>query len=356
MPNIFPCAPLLSTLMFLPLTIQLLPAQNTDSLASQKSIFDLLPENQIAEVIIETDYKLLEANRKKDIYQPGHIQIIVRKNKVLDIDMKIKSRGRFRRMKCDFPPLKLKFKKSDLQERGLNEMNELKLVTHCLNDRAQSRELVVREYLMYKLYEILSNYHFKVRLVKVRYEGREKKLSQIKHYSILLEDGEDLAKRYQAVKYELMGVSPDSLHRFQEITTSMFQYLISNTDYSYTMLRNVELVKLPNGRIVCIPYDFDFSCVVNAPYAKPNTSLGQESICQRVYLGFPGTPAEVEPVLRFFEKKKEELIDYVHTFKTLPVSSREEIINYLQSFYDEIQDRDHILQVVQNSKGILNER
>lgn len=334
------------------LPIQVLQGQPSDTLAAQKSIFDLLPEDQIAEVIITTDYKQLEANRKTDEYQPGHIQFKVKKNIVLDMDMKIKCRGKFRRMKCDFPPLKLKFKKKDLREQGLSEVNELKLVTHCLNDRAKSRELVIREYLIYKLYSIISNYSFRVHLVKVRYAGQKKRLARIKHYSILLEDGEDLADRYNAEKFETMGVSPDSLHRFQEIATSLFQYMISNVDYSYTMCRNVELIRLPDGPIVCVPYDFDFSCIVKAPYARPNGQLGQKSICDRVYMGFPRPFEEVDPVLRYYEKKQGELIDYVHTFRLLPEESRKEIIDYINSFYQEIKDRDHIMQVIENSKGI----
>ena len=340
----------LATMLFSGLAIN---AQSADSLASQRSIFDLLPEDEVAEVIITTDYKQLEANRKTDDYQPGHIQFKFKKELLLDMDMKIKCRGKFRRMKCDFPPLKLKFKKKDLRKKGLSEVNELKLVTHCLNDRAKSRELVIREYLIYKLYSIVSNYSFRVRLVKVRYAGQKKRLSKIKHYSILIEDGEDLANRYQAERFEDMGVNPDSLHRFQEICTSLFQYMISNSDYSYTMCRNTELIRLPDGRIVCIPYDFDFSCIVKAPYARANSHLGQRSICDRVYLGFPRPAEEVEPVLRYYEKKQDELLNYVNDFNLLPQSSRHEIMSYLKSFFDEIQDREHIMEVIQNSKGVM---
>ena len=334
--------------------ISMLPAfsQVADSLASQISIFDLLPEDQVAEVVITTDMKELEANRKTDQYQPGHIQFLLDKKIVLDMDMKIKCRGKFRRMKCDFPPLKLKFKKKDLQKKGLSELNELKLVTHCLDDRVQSQEMVIREYLIYKLYSIVSNYSFRVRLVKVRYEGQKRGLARIKHYSILVEDGEDLAARFGAERYEDMGVSPDSLDRFQELVTSLFQYMISNADYSYTMCRNTELLRLPDGKILCIPYDFDFSCIVKAPYARANAGLGQQSICDRVYLGFPRPMEEVEPVLQHFEKKKEDLFNFVDEFKFLPRNSREEIMAYLNSFFEEIKDREHIMQVIANSKSI----
>lgn len=328
-------------------------AQSTDSISTPKSIFDLLPEDQIANVIIHTDHNLLEANRTTDEYQPGHIQFSVKKEQVLDMDMKIKCRGKFRRMKCDFPPLKLKFKKKDLAKQGLSDVNELKLVTHCLNDRTKSRELVIREYLVYKLFAIISNYSFQVRLVNVRYSGQKKKLARIKHYSILVEDGEDLANRFNAELFNSMGVHPDSLHRFQEIASSLFQYMISNTDYSYSMCRNTELIKLSDGRIVCVPYDFDFSCVVNAPYARPNGFLDQKSVCQRVYMGYTRPLEEVEPVLRYYEKKKDDLIDYIHTFGLLPRDSREEIITYLNSFFEEIKDRNHMMDVITNSKGIM---
>ena len=65
-------------------------------------------------------------------------------------------RGKFRRMRCQFPPLRVQFKKDTLRALGLADHNDLKLVTHCMDDPDSSRENILREYLCYRLYNILT--------------------------------------------------------------------------------------------------------------------------------------------------------------------------------------------------------
>ncbi|MCB9349767.1 MAG: hypothetical protein H6573_19980 [Lewinellaceae bacterium] len=49
----------------------------------------------------------------------------------LDISL----RGKFRRMHCkDMPPLRLDFSKKDLEEAGLAQFDDLKLVNYCMGD------------------------------------------------------------------------------------------------------------------------------------------------------------------------------------------------------------------------------
>lgn len=343
---------LLICVHFFLIPVLLYSLQSGDTLNTKPSILDLLPTDNVAELNISTDFALLEANRKTDNYQPGNLSIKLKKENILDIPMQIKCRGKFRRMRCDFPPLKLKFKKSGLKERNLAKSNELKLTTHCLDDRALSRNNIIREYLAYRLFALLSPYSFEVRLVRVQYKGGPRKMSKIKHYGILIEDEEDMAKRYDAKRLEQMGVSPESMHRFQQGLVSLYQYMISNADYSFSLNRNIQMIQLRDSSIVCIPYDFDFSRIVNASYAKANPQLGQKRLADRIYLGFPCSLEEILPILKYYELKKEEIISFVEDFKLLDKASRVDIVDYLKTFFEEIKDLERMAKIVSNPKGI----
>jgi hypothetical protein len=242
-------------------------------------------------------------------------------------------------MKCDFPPLKLKFKKDDLAAGGLNKFNELKLVTHCLDEKLRSRELILREYLAYRLYNLLTPNSFRVQLVKVKYVNTGRKSKNIKQLGILIEDSADLADRMDGKVLKQMGTPVDSLHRNQEMLVSLFQCMISNADWNYQMCRNVELIKMKDdGRVMLVPYDFDFSGLVAAPYARANADFGQKNIRDRVYLGTCTSLDDLRPIIQYLLSKEDDLLNFVDQFDELSFESREDIHNYLHTFFTNLKD------------------
>ncbi|MFQ5447788.1 MAG: hypothetical protein ACE5FF_12715 [Saprospiraceae bacterium] len=324
-------------------------AQQPDSTASvtgnsadtlpSAGIFDLISKKEIAEIKLSTDIDALMKKRKKNEYEPGVFTWRKNRKESWSIPVKIKCRGKFRRMKCDFPPLKLKFKKKNLASEGLNDFNELKLVTHCLDERERSRELVLREYLTYCLYNLLTPYSFRVQLVKVHYENTARKSKKIRQYGILIEDAEELAYRMGGEISKQMGTPLDSLHRKQEMLVALFQCMISNADWDYVMCRNVELIKMPtDGRVLLVPYDFDFSGLVAAPYARVDSNLGQKNVRDRVYLGTTNSLSELRPVLKYYLSKEDDILGFVDHFDALSAESREDVHNYLESFFTNLKD------------------
>ncbi len=69
---------------------------------------------------------------------------------------------------CSIPPLKVKFEKSDLAAHQLSPLNELDLVQPC-HDADQYYQYILKEYLAYKLWELVSPYSFRTQLVKIHY-------------------------------------------------------------------------------------------------------------------------------------------------------------------------------------------
>jgi hypothetical protein len=83
-----------------------------------------------------------------------------------------------------------------------------------------------------------------------------------------------------------------SLDTGQAAAVFVFQYLIGNTDWSLvtaeadnTCCHNVDLFEI-GARLFPVPYDFDLTGLVNAPYARPDPSIGTRTVTQRRYRGY----------------------------------------------------------------------
>ena len=334
-----------STTLLLVFSFYHLEAQVKDTV-TLPGIFDLLQDKGLKEITVKTDLSYLVTNKKTaDEYIEGVFKFEPSKDVTMTLPVKVKCRGRYRRMKCEFPPLKLKFKKDDLAAHKLNEFNEIKLVTHCMGEKERSRDLILRECLGYNLFNILSPNSLRAQLVKVDYINTKGRPKKIKGWGILIEDSDELAYRMKGSKYQRMGVPLDSFNVQQEQITALFNFMIGNTDWSRVMARNIELINTEEG-IKIVPYDFDFSGMVDASYAVPNAELGQQSTKDRCYLGQPCQPEDIAQVVALFLNKKGELISAIEGEKMLSSASKIEIKNYLTSFFEIIEDKELLSQAL----------
>ena len=65
-------------------------------------------------LIIQTDLDSMILNKNLDRYQPATISFYGKNQPTLKFKSKVKARGKFRRLKCNIPPLKINFSKSML--------------------------------------------------------------------------------------------------------------------------------------------------------------------------------------------------------------------------------------------------
>lgn len=292
------------------------------------------------EMTIVAELDSLLQKRKNVDYQPADFSFMDENGVLQNFQASIKPRGKFRRMTCDFPPLKLKFSKTELEAAGLNEMNELKLVTHCLDDKDVSRGLVLREYLAYKLYNELTPNSLRVQLAKITYIDKNNPDYRLTRLGFVIEDEEELSWRTNGEVVKKMGTKPSALNTAQEKIASVFQYMIGNTDWNVEMLRNLELLKRKEGDMVPVPYDFDFSGVVGAPYARPNVDVGQRRVGERVFMGNAKSVKELYATLSYFRSKKTALLGIVNDFNLLDANDRVAIGDYLEGFFAEIETQE----------------
>lgn len=302
----------------------------------QSSLFDRLAHKDLLHIELTFNHDTLYAYVRSKEEQSATFRYKDEMGEWVEMAGKVRVRGRYRRRVCDFPPLRLNFSKKELRDQGLLPFDKLKLVTHCMKGK-DSKEAVLREYLAYQMYASLSPFALRAQLVKVDYidtgTGRKQR-----NYGILLEDIEELAFRSgHEVCEECFGMSVEDVASDNYYTHTLFQYMIGNTDWSLPLVRNIDVLKpLDTGPCRIVPYDFDFSGLVDVPYAIPNADVGQQKISQRVYMGAEPKamlPAEIK---QHFLQARPAIEAAVKDCPGLNRGMEEEVLQYLAAFFEEM--------------------
>jgi hypothetical protein len=112
--------------------------------------------------------------------------------------------------------------------------------------------------------------------------------------------------------------------------------MIGNTDWSLDNRHNAVLIQ-PKGIETSIPfpvpYDFDFSGMVNAPYAKPSGHLPIQHVKERFFQWRGGQKEDFSKTLVLFSTKKAEIMASCQKFELLNEESKAEVLTYLGSFF-----------------------
>jgi hypothetical protein len=238
---------------------------------------------------------------------------------------------------CTNPPLKLNLPKKHVKLKQFQEFDKMKMVVDCRSTKTYEQYLL-GEYLVYKTYNILTPYSFRVRLIKVNYidSGAKKQKPNIA-YAFLIENQEELARRMDGMVLDRQGLSPNMMQTETTVLMDVFQYMIGNTDWDIPGLHNMKLVKMnefsePNP--YPIPYDFDYSGIINTSYAIPHESLPIKSVRDRLFRGICHTEEEYEQTFKLFREKRDAIYQVYQNFELIDEFYKKQIIDYLDSFYD----------------------
>lgn len=304
--------------------------------AQSASIFEALGQLPSKEVVITLDFNALNDFRRKDESFPGSLRYRSANGDSLSWNIKLSVRGRYRRLFCDFPPLKIVFPKKELQAKGLAPFNDLKWVTHCFEDN-ESDEPLFREYLAYGFYQQISSYSFRTQLLKVTYINVDKPNQKIVRYAFVVEDDAEFSQRLGLKECkDCFVANPDSLDLKSENAVAVFQYMIGNTDWSIASgQKNVKYFKpLHGGKMVVVPHDFDFSGFVDAGYSVPATGTNIQNVKERAFLGFKAEKNIWEETLNLYKEKHSTFVQSIERFPYLNEEAKKETIRYVNSFFN----------------------
>ncbi len=292
-------------------------------------------------IAIQGPFNELIRTRSSDP-RPGELTIA---GETLPVNLSV--RGITRRMAdiCQFPPIRVEFARPPPATSLFAGQRRLKLVTHC-NNGASFQQYLLLEYAAYRMYQQLTPLSFRARLANVDYIGADHR-PIISRLGFFLEDTGDVAKRnglheiHAPDRFPVPYLSPTDAARY-----AMFQHMIGNHDWSMhagpigeDCCHNAKLVGaggLSAGAVIPIPYDFDFSGMVNAPYATPPDELRIGSVRQRFYRGYCIHKQQSAVVAAQMSEARPRLLAALTSTPGLEPRTAARATNYLNGFFSQI--------------------
>lgn len=313
----------------------------------------LFSDNSILEARIVAPFKQIMKERPAEEEIPGIFSFVAADGSNVEFPVDIRTRGDYRRRAdiCPFAPLRLDFKKDDLDDTLFNKQNRLKLVTHCKNGSRKYQQAVIREYLAYRILNILTDISFRARLLRMTYVYSDKSHDEEITYAVLVESNERLAKRVRLDEQEINAMSVTLLDQEYTNLTSVFEFLIGNLDFSPVIgatgeacCHNTTLFSADNKTYWPVPYDFDLTGFVEAPHLQPNPRFKQRNARQRVYRGRCYNQEFVPATLQKFSDKRSDIEAVIAEQPKLDKSARKRVASYVQSFYKLLEKRDKLVK------------
>ena len=229
-------------------------------------------------------------------------------------------------------------------------INKLKIVPYCKKGYEQ---YILKEYLCYKLYNVLTDKSLKARLFRIKYiDSAKLNKKPIVQYGFAIEPISLFEKRTNTKEIEFKGMSQRNVIPEMLDMMAIFNYMIGNTDWSVPILHNIKLFApappAPADKIQIVPYDFDYAGIVNTPYAVPFDQLPIKSVRERLYMAVCRTEEEFNKTIDEFIQKKDEFYRVINDFPFLDDRSKKETIKYLDGFYAGAEKRNSLLRNLMN--------
>lgn len=256
------------------------------------------------------------------------------------------ARGITRRSRdiCGFPPIRVTFTQPPPATSLFAKQKKLKLVTHC-RPNADFQQYALLEHATYRMYNRLTPQSFLTRLAMINYVGDNGKPIATR-YGFFIEDTDDMAKRNGLKepktpdRVAIGALSPEPAARY-----AMFQHMIGNHDWSMRAgpagagcCHNGKLIGPVPGssQYVPVPYDFDFSGLVGAPYATPPDELKIRSVKQRLYRGYCSHNPQAMKAAREIRAAQGELLSILASTPGLDDRAKARASAYLAEFFADI--------------------
>ena len=299
-------------------------------------------------VTIEAPLTTLMTIRPDEEYLDGTFSYTTVDGTAQTFDLKIRTRGNFRRKEehCDFAPIRLNFRKKQIEGTLFEGQDKLKLVTHCDNGNTYFDQLVLREYLAYRFYQAMTEQSFGVRLFQVTYVNTED-TGSLTRIGFVIEDDEDVADRIGLKRVKTGDIMHGDLDRQAENLVNVFQYMIGNTDYSLVRgepdkncCHNIELMSATGeAPYIPVPFDFDFAGLVNAPYAAPNVKFHLRNVRQRLYRGQCRNNDLLPGTFKLFLDKRTAFQGILDDIEYLSGRTRKDVPAFLNVFFERISSQ-----------------
>lgn len=279
-------------------------------------------------------------------YTPTKLVIEDEDGATQSIPIEIRIRGGWRSLSknCNVPLLFIRFSEQHTAGTPFEGQSLLPLTTHCgkfhgLDNPIAARrygtyeQVLLREYLGYRLYNLITDASLGIRLVRINYENPEKSGKVISNYAFFTEHFESLAARRKAELLPRFTFDHETIDIHSADILALYQFMIGNTDWSIVRQRNTILVRSPGGMQVPVPYDLDMSGLVNAYYAGPAPELPIDDVRERYYLGFCHPGIDWNSLFSEFRNMQPALLALAGEIPQLNKKEQKAAVRYLEKFF-----------------------
>ena len=300
---------------------------------------ELFLSDELLEFTLTMDMKEVYGDVEERNYHTVEISLKGPDGTTTELKSRAKVRGHTRTMKstCRIPPLFLNFKKSETKGTPFDKQKKIKLVSHCKNSKS-FQEYIEKEYLVYKLYNEVTPFSFKVRPCRITYVDSKKPENGSTHFGFLIESISDLAKRNDMKEFEGLLRNQEALDKDNIDKLVLFQYMIGNLDWSVPERHNIKIMRKEDGSLpIAVPYDFDYSGLVDAPYAVPPEGMGISSVRTRVFRGLCRDTGYGDQI-QFYKNLQPRISETVMEANYLEEKNRSAVSDYISDFYKDVNN------------------
>ena len=207
---------------------------------------DLFNDSEPADITLKFNIRNFLKVKNRDKYVDAIMIYNYGDTLSIKSNIRIKARGKNRREVCMFPPLYININDSQLKNGYLANTEKIKFVTHCIQTK-RNNDCVLKEYLLYKMFNLISPYSFRVRLARVKYIDTGRNNRESEDWGFFIEPEEMLALRLDAVPLDIDYIDYNYTEPENTDIMSMFQYIIGNSDYSIRTRQNIKLLKIKDS-------------------------------------------------------------------------------------------------------------
>ncbi|UCG72389.1 MAG: hypothetical protein JSV45_14260 [Chromatiales bacterium] len=313
----------------------------------------LFQSHETLVLTLEAEFSSLRQDRNESTspYRPAVLSYLSEDGETRSLSLQVKTRGTSRLTrgvdKCSMLLLMLNFRGSDTAGTPFAAQRDVPLVTHC-RDRGNFEQYVIREYLAYRSFNLVTDKSLRVRPVRISYVEAGGKPLTTRH-AFVVEHFESMALRLGAENASGKAAAINVKKDFDLGVFYVFQFLIGNTDFSVRGPHNVLLLSEPDGRTIAVPYDLDSSGAVNARYAVPDARLKLPGVRMRRYRGFCEPTDVLQQVFDHYLERKDQFYALYDEQEGLTDYSQKKGLNYLDSFFRMLEDSRKIREKISYS-------
>ncbi len=254
---------------------------------------------------------------------------------LISVPLRVRTRGLYRRLHCDIPPIRLRFRDSTARGTLFHGLGRPKLVVPCKNN-PEFEQYVLEEYAIYRVLGLVTPVSLSARLLRVTFEDASGRTAPVTRYAFVTEDPARFAERLNGTFVTTGTVG--NLSESNLALLGVFEYFVGNTDWSLPGRHNIMLMRASDTTLA-VPFDFDWSGVINPPYCRPSQILRLVSCRDRIYRGLCQPREALEPALAKFEAVRDTIAAIYRSIPGLEPRNVEPSLRYYEEFYRAIGDR-----------------